>query len=414
MHPARVAQNGSGEALGLSPRARFGRERFGIPRDRGERRLELVGHVGDEVAPHSFQASQLGHVADHEEPAPVRQPAAGDEQRAPAALELMRLRLVPGEHGRNQVARRLLVEELGQRWKRIVGPVPQEAPGRPVEGDDRTAGVRRHHAVRHGLDQRPGLLALAHQVGEALVELLVHGTERDDVLGNLGDGRVGERRRPAVGDRAGSAAELHERLGDLAGEQPGQRAGAEERGQPHERHGALHRVHLRIHGGEGGGDPDHGEPGGAAAHGDIHSPLVGGRAETLRAADARGQRLLDLGTQQVVLEPIQRRAVELGVSADSALGVDERHASTDAGAELASELGPPQRVRRQEVGHQAGFALEAPGHLVLQMAAQQPVRADGEPADGGGYEQARRDEQPRGELHERLWPRSSGGGRRNR
>ena len=337
-----------------------------------------MGHVGDEVAAHGLQASQLGNVADHEQPAPVRERAAGDEQRAPAALELMRLGLEAGEHGRHQVARRLLVEQLGERGKRIVRPVPQEAPGRAVEGDDGAAGVRRDHPVCHGLDQGRGLFALAHQVGEPLVELLVHVAERDDVLRHLGDARVGKRRPPAVGDRAGGAAKLHERLGDLLREQPGQGPGGKDRTQPCERHRALYGVNLRVHGGERRGDPNYGGPAGTAAHGDVHPPLVGGRAEALRAAHARRQRLLDLGAQQVVLESIQRSAVELGVPSDRALGVDQRHALPDAGAELASELGPAQGVRGQEVRHQSGFTLETPGDLVLQVAPEHPVRGDGE------------------------------------
>src|SRR2546422_5746246 len=62
LHPTRVTQDGPGEALGLGPRRRLERERFGVSRDGRERRLELVGHVGDEVAAHGLQASQLGDV----------------------------------------------------------------------------------------------------------------------------------------------------------------------------------------------------------------------------------------------------------------------------------------------------------------------------------------------------------------
>ncbi len=333
MHPARIAQYGPGEALDLGSRARLGRERFGVSGNGREGCLELVGHVGDEVATHGLEASQLGHVADHQQPASVRQRAPGDEQRAPDALQFLRLRLFPAEHGRHQVAGRLLVEQLGERRKGIVGSVSQETPGRSIESDDRAAGVRRHHAVGHSLDQR---------IGEALIELLVHRPEREDVVGDLGDVRIGKGRRPAVRDRAGGATELHEGLGDLPGEQPGQGPGDKDRRQSHERHGALHGADLLVHGRECGRHPDHGKVGGAGAHGDIHPALVGGCTETLRATDARGQRLLDLGTQQVVLESIQRRAVELGVASDPAGGIDEGHSLTDAGTELAGELGPAQ------------------------------------------------------------------------
>src|SRR5207245_6482329 len=133
------------------------------------------------------------------------------------------------------------------------------------------------------------------------------------------------------------AAELDERLGDLTREQPGQATGGEECGQPGERHGTLYRAHLRVHGRERGRDPDDGGPCRTAAYRDVNPPLVGGRAETLGAAHAIGQRLLNLGPQQVVLEPVQRRAVELGVSSDGALSVDERPALTDDSPQLATQ-----------------------------------------------------------------------------
>jgi len=141
----------------------------------GEGRLELVGYVGDEVPADGFQPPQLADVADHEQRAAVRQGAAGHEQRAPAPLELVRLGLAAGEQRLHQVARRLLVKQPGQGGEGIVRAVPQQPPGRPIEGDDRPVRIRREHPIGHGFDQRGRLLALAHQLGEALVELLVHG-----------------------------------------------------------------------------------------------------------------------------------------------------------------------------------------------------------------------------------------------
>src|SRR2546426_6150497 len=57
--------------------------------------------------PYTTLSRSLGDVADHEQPAPVGERAAGDEQRAPAALELMRLGLEAGEHGRDRKSTRL-------------------------------------------------------------------------------------------------------------------------------------------------------------------------------------------------------------------------------------------------------------------------------------------------------------------
>src|SRR6266567_2993062 len=53
-HAVRVVQNGAGEALGFLARV-FRGERFGVPGDGGEGRLEFVGHIGDEVPADGFQ-----------------------------------------------------------------------------------------------------------------------------------------------------------------------------------------------------------------------------------------------------------------------------------------------------------------------------------------------------------------------
>ena len=53
------------------------------------------------------------------------------------------------------------------------------------------------------------LLPLTPQLSEALVELLVHRAEREDVVRDLGDARVGKFGRLARRDRPSSGAELH-------------------------------------------------------------------------------------------------------------------------------------------------------------------------------------------------------------
>ena len=110
----------------------------------------------------------------------------------------------------------------------------------------------------------------------------------------------------------------------------------------------------------------------------------------------------------MVLEPAERRAVELGVAAHSPGGVDQRDAVPDALAQLARELGPAQRIRRQQGGDEQGLALEPVGDFVLEVAAQQPVGGDGEARHGERGQQAARDEQPGGELHARVRGRASG------
>src|SRR5205823_6184110 len=88
---------------------------------------------------------------------------------------------------------------------------------------------------------------------------------------------------------------------------------------------------------------------------------------------AARQRLLDLGTHEMVLEPAQRGAVELGVAAHPAGGVDQREAVPDARAELARHVGPAERIGGQQIRDQQRLPLEAAGDFVLEVAAQQPV-----------------------------------------
>src|SRR6266705_3192844 len=87
LHAVRVVQDRAGEALrlriGLPPD--FGGERLRVPRDGREGRFQLVRYVGDEVPAHRLEPPHLGHVADDEQRAAVRQGPAGDEEAASGA-----------------------------------------------------------------------------------------------------------------------------------------------------------------------------------------------------------------------------------------------------------------------------------------------------------------------------------------
>jgi len=114
----------------------------------------------------------------------------------------------------------------------------------------------------------------------------------------------------------------------------------------------------------------------------------------------------------MVLEPAERPAIELGVAAHAPAGVDERDAVPDALTQLAREVGPAQRIRRQQGRDEQRLALEPVGDFVFEVAPQQAVGGDGEARHGERGEQARREEQPRGELHARV--RGLASGRRKR
>ena len=72
----------------------------------------------------------------------------------------------------------------------------------------------------------------------------------------------------------------------------------------------------------------------------------------------------------MVLELAQRVAIEFGVAADVALGIDERDPVTDTRAELTGEVGPAERIGGQEGGEDARLMLEAARDFVLEIVAQ--------------------------------------------
>src|SRR5205807_3414046 len=105
------------------------------------------------------------------------------------------------------------------------GTVAEQAPRRGIEGDDPPARVRREHAVRHRLNERGRLRALAAQLRKPLVQLLMHGAQRQDVLGDLGGARLREAGWFARGDGPGGAGQLEERPRYLSREEPADQGG---------------------------------------------------------------------------------------------------------------------------------------------------------------------------------------------
>src|SRR6266516_5740087 len=121
LHAVRIVENDAGELLGLGSRRRLVGERFGVAGDRGQRRLQLVRHVRHEVAPDRFQAPELGDVPDPEQGASVGEPTAREQQRPVPHLEIDGLGLPAGEDRVDEVARALVMEQLGEGRRRAAG-----------------------------------------------------------------------------------------------------------------------------------------------------------------------------------------------------------------------------------------------------------------------------------------------------
>ena len=111
---------------------RVAQQRLGVARDRRERRLELVRHVGDEVPADRLEPADLGEVVQHEHGAAGGQRTRVHEEHAAVHVELTILHRPALEHDVHHLARGLDPEELrqvGQRLRRARSPAAGERPG---------------------------------------------------------------------------------------------------------------------------------------------------------------------------------------------------------------------------------------------------------------------------------------------
>ena len=81
LHPPGVAIDHLEEFPALFRLDRLFHQRFDISADRGQRRAQLVRHVGDEIAPHAVDPPQIADVVEHEDGA-VPSNARGGRLRA--------------------------------------------------------------------------------------------------------------------------------------------------------------------------------------------------------------------------------------------------------------------------------------------------------------------------------------------
>ena len=174
---------------------------LGVARDRGERGLELVGHVGHEVAAHRLQAPQLGEIVHHQHGAAGGERPRVEQQRAAVQLELADpapvRRRARRPRPRAPPSPGTAPARSGSESSRIVA---QEPPRRGVRGDDVAPLVRGDHPFHHGFDQRRRLGLLPAQLVEAIAQLAVHLAERLDQRVDVGHARSagsgeGSRRR---------------------------------------------------------------------------------------------------------------------------------------------------------------------------------------------------------------------------
>ena len=187
-HPERLVVDAAGEALrhvGVGLRD----ERLGEEAQRPHRRLELVAHVGHEVAPDLLEPTPLRDVLDErdhpERPAAVIDLAGPHLQRAAG-----RSVQVEGALGRPLVPR--VLEHLGHRLGRqgVAVAADHQGVGAPVAVDHGAVLVAQDHALGERVERAPqadGVRAgLGDGLGGATGHLLQVGQGGLDVVLVLG------------------------------------------------------------------------------------------------------------------------------------------------------------------------------------------------------------------------------------
>ncbi len=410
LHAPRVGQHGREELRAQLRRRVAGLQGLRVAADDGQRRLQLVRDVGDEVPPHRLQALEVGDVVEHEDGAALVQRVPGEQDRPVPDLRVHAGAHASRERAVHHLARGARAEQLPDGRRRLLRADAQQRARRRVHGRDRAARVTGHDPLDHRADQRRHLRALALQLGEAGREGLVHRLQGAGQLADLVAAADVEVRVLAAGDRLRRVAQPHERPGDVHREPERQDRGAEDRDDGAEADGALRAVHDLVHLRQ---RRAHARDAAREAHGDLHLAAPGGGAEARVHADPGLERPPDLGPAGMVLERAELVGGEVGVGDDAAVGRDDRLAPAGGVAQ-----GVDEGVERGRAGVPDGRGGEVPrlalqlvlGRL-LQPRAQHPVRGHGEHDPGERDDREVRDEQPPGEAH-RPFPFSSGSRRR--
>ncbi len=397
LHALGVGQHG-----GQEPGADIGRrivlqQGFGVAAHHGERRLELVRDVGDEIAPDGLEPLERGHFVGHEHRAAAGERPARQQDHPSRYVDFQRVDGLAAEHALDGVARDALVEQLAgvRRW--VALGQPQQRAGGRVQARHGTPRVARHDALDHGGDQRGRFRAFPFEVGEAARQALVHRAQGAGQVAHFVPAAQVHGRVLPAGDGLRRVAQPYQRPRHVDREPVRQEAGGEQRDQRAGEDRALCAVHQRIHLRDRRGDPHRAarEP-----HGDLELVAPGGRAAAQVGAAAAGERLANLGARGVVFQRGELVPREVGVGQHRAVPVHHGQAAAGRGAERADqriERGPAAGCGQR--GEVPRLALEAGDRLVHEAPAQQHVGRRREHGAGDHHDGEVGSEQPPGQAH---------------
>ena len=238
-------------------------------------------HVGNEIAAYCLEPAHIRHVVENEQRAAVLERPRRYDDRAVTEVELAAIHHSTGHDLAHQRAVLAIVKQLGERRQRLGGRVAEQPAGGRIDRDDGAAAVGGEDAVREGFEERPRFLALAPQVVEAALELMMHRAQGIHMIRELRHAYVGKLRRAARGDIPRRGGDVEQRPRQEPREHPRDERGREQHHEAGGRDGSLPRVHLRVDDREGCRHAYDGEAGRATPDGDIHLPFVGRCAQPL-------------------------------------------------------------------------------------------------------------------------------------
>ena len=393
-------------------------QRLGIAAQRGERRAQLVRHIGDEVLPQALQRFAFRQIVQHQQhrarPAAAERRGGGVRRvgaRGPG-LELALHRATAGASRRRQLGEFRHARERGEGRAR---PGPQrrvEQLGEAVvHVHHAVAAIDQRHAIAHVGEDELAVVALAAQRFEPSVELAMHGVERAPELAEV---VVRGLRRPRAGVTLADATRhalqqaqssrktsAHIRQHQHAREQRHRGRGHR---QPHQRHGQPLQYYQWL------GESQHRRVRTCQRHGAVKKlHAQRGRAAHLQthATPQRGRHLLPPG---VVLHARGRRA---RIREHRTVARDQGHAQVEPGVERVG-IGLPGVRARSGLGRRGagGLARGAPQHIAFardEPAALLRVFHHREQCDGGDHDQHRHDQQPRPQRQPHALVRDAGG-----
>ena len=174
-------------------------QRLGRRADGGDGRAKLVGGVGDEVATERLEATQLGHVDEHDEQALVvaaREERRVDEQAArlePGQLDLGGARhLVALAGGFEEVLELRVADRLDEQLAHGIRAEQQHRTERGIDQHDAAVAIEHDDALLHRLQDATLAVSLGAQLPERRREATRQTIERMPELGELA-ARLGPR-----------------------------------------------------------------------------------------------------------------------------------------------------------------------------------------------------------------------------